>query len=197
MVSSRVSDECRMSVVGQTSVVVGFSPVSRAGREEAPWTLGSAAAAPCSTPAVLGLAARQPVSELTVTGVAAAAGVQRSTLCAHADSPTDLLRAALLAELDALRAGLLDDPTRETAASVADVTLGVLLHVRDHAAIYRRGLADDAGAASLHGMLSEHFLGSSRVLLRQGRLALPVVPGSRPRWRTMRRRGSSLRARSA
>ncbi|WP_082554066.1 TetR/AcrR family transcriptional regulator [Aeromicrobium sp. Root495] len=121
--------------------------------------------------AVLELARTSPVSELTVTQVARAAGVHRSTFYEHADSTTDLLQAALLSELDALRADLLADPS---AAAVHQVTRGVLEHVRTHAPIYRRGLASDAGSAALHGMLSEHFLESSRQVLRSGRLRVPL-----------------------
>jgi AcrR family transcriptional regulator len=118
--------------------------------------------------AVLDLARDTPVSELTITQVADAAGVHRSTFYEHAGSPADLLQAALLTELDALRSGLAEpDPIRT-------VTHGVLEHVRTHAPIYRRGLAPEAGPAGLHGMLAEHFLESGRRLLRSGALRLPL-----------------------
>lgn len=124
--------------------------------------------------AVLHLAATTPVTELTATAVAREAQVNRSTFYLHADDPAGLLRAALLGELDELRADLLTDRDRPTAAAVAEVTAGVLEHVRRHADLYRRGLADDAGPASLHGMLAEHFRESSRQLVEQGRLTLPL-----------------------
>lgn len=132
--------------------------------------------------AVLELATATDVADLTVTRVAEAAGVQRSTFYAHAADPPALLRSALLEQLDALRAELLDgtDGTdRSPAAAAAGTTRRVVEHVRDHAAIYRRGLADDAGAGSLHAMLSDHFLGSGRELLARGhvRLPLPRVAG--------------------
>ncbi|GAA1743777.1 hypothetical protein [Aeromicrobium alkaliterrae] len=123
--------------------------------------------------AVLELAADTPVDELSVTRVARAAEVHRSTFYEHASTPDGLLRAALLAELDELRADLLDDPDRDTDAAVAQTTRDVLEHVLRHLAIYRRGLADAAGAGGLHGMLSQHFLASSRSLREQGRLELP------------------------
>jgi AcrR family transcriptional regulator len=122
---------------------------------------------------VLDLAAEAPVSEITVTEVARSAGVHRSTLYEHATSPGDLLRQALLAELDELRADLLEDPDRDTAEAMSEVTRGVLEHVRRHADTYRRGLAWDAGDGSLHGMLSEHFLESIRQLDQQRRLGWP------------------------
>jgi AcrR family transcriptional regulator len=129
--------------------------------------------------AVLALAADVPVEQLSVTEVARSARVHRSTFYEHASTPDGLLRAALLAELDDLRADLLHDPARDTDAAVAETTRRVLEHVLGHLAVYRRGLADDAGAGGLHAMLADHFLGSSRLLLQQGRLALPTdVPGA-------------------
>ena len=127
---------------------------------------------------MLELAGDTPVSDVSATEVARAAGVHRSTLYQHAAGPAELLDDALLEGLDALRAGLLADPARDTAVAVAEVTRGVLELVRAHAAVFRRGLADDAGTASLHGLLSRHFLGTSRLLLDQGRLVVPVrAPG--------------------
>jgi AcrR family transcriptional regulator len=127
--------------------------------------------------AVLELARDTPVADLTVTQLAEAAGVHRSTFYEHTPSPDDLLRDALLAELDELRAGLLDDPG-DTDAAVREVTRRVLERIRTHAPIYRRGLARDSGRGALHGMLSEHFLESSRRLIRAGRLRLLLhVPG--------------------
>jgi AcrR family transcriptional regulator len=122
---------------------------------------------------VLRLATRTPVADLTMTVVAREAGVHRSTMHEHAASPADLLRQALLAELDVLRADLLEDPTRDTTEAMDEVTRRVLEHVRRHAVIYRRGLAADAGDGSLHAMLSEHFLESIRSLDRQRRLGWP------------------------
>ena len=127
--------------------------------------------------AVLELARETPVADLTITQLAEAAGVHRSTFYEHAASPGDLLREALRAELDDLRAGLLDDPG-DTDAAVREVTRRVLEHIRGHAPIYRRGLARDSGPGALHGLLSEHFLETSRRLIETGRLRLPLqVPG--------------------
>lgn len=123
--------------------------------------------------AVLALATTTPVEELTMTAVAQAAEVHRSTVHEYAASPGDLLRQALVGELDGLRADLLEDPDRDTGEAMAEVTARVLEHVRRHAAIYRRGLAADSGDGSLHGMLSEHFLESIRSLDRQRRLRWP------------------------
>lgn len=131
--------------------------------------------------AVLALAVETPVEQLSVTEVARRADVHRSTFYEHASTPDGLLRAALLAELDGLRADLLHDPGRGTDAAVVETTRRVLEHVLRHLPVYRRGLADDAGAGGLHAMLGEHFLGSSRQLLEEGRLSLPTdVPGADP-----------------
>jgi AcrR family transcriptional regulator len=100
--------------------------------------------------------------------------VHRSTFYEHAASPGDLLRQALLADLDALRADLLSAPEADTDEAVAAATRRVLEHVREHAPIYRRGLGPDSGPAGLDGMLGDHFLESSRQLLRAGRLHLPL-----------------------
>lgn len=123
--------------------------------------------------AVLSLAAETPLEDLTMTAVAQAAGVHRSTLHEHAASPGHLLRQALLAELDALRADLLEDPDRDTAEAMTEVTGLVLEHIGRHAEIYRRGLHAASGDGSLHGMLSEHFLASLRSLDAQQRLRWP------------------------
>lgn len=122
---------------------------------------------------VLELAAGTPVEELTMTQVARASGLHRSTVHEYGGSPGDLLRQALLGELDPLRADLLDDPARDTGEAMLAVTGKVLEHVRRHAAVYRRGLASDSGDGSLHGMLSEHFLESILGLDRQHRLRWP------------------------
>lgn len=128
--------------------------------------------------AVLRLAAERPVAELSVTAVAGEAGVHRSTFYDHAASPADLLEAALLAELDELRAGLLADATTEVPEAVRGVTLDVLRHVERHAAIYRRGLGTGSTGGSLHAMLSGHFRETSRRLLDAARVEVRVaVPG--------------------
>lgn len=130
--------------------------------------------------AVLRLAAERPVADLSVTAVATEAGVHRSTFYEHATSPADLLQAALVAELDVLRAGLLSDDTTDVPRAVREVTVDVLRHVQRHAVIYRRGLGAGSGSGSLHAMLSEHFRGTSRRLLELARLrvdvTVPAVP---------------------
>lgn len=129
--------------------------------------------------AVLDLSADAPVAELSVTAVADAAGVHRSTFYEHAGSPGDLLRAALTAELDDLREQYLGDPDAGAEAVVA-VTEAVIRHVETYAAIYRRGLAPDAGPGSLVTTLAEHFLISGRLLQQRGTGGAPDGPGIDP-----------------
>ncbi|TIC82902.1 TetR/AcrR family transcriptional regulator [Nocardioides sp. GY 10127] len=127
--------------------------------------------------AVLALAQERPVASLSVTEVAAEAGVHRTTFYEHATSPFALLEQALVEQLDAFRTGLLDQDTPVEQA-VSHTTRSVLVHVRDHLAVYRQGLADDAGPSSLHAMLARHFAGSTRELVRAGRIDLDVhAPG--------------------
>lgn len=125
--------------------------------------------------AILELADGSRVEELTVTQVASQAGVHRSTFYEHADSPATLLRAALQLELDDARQRYLSHVSNDSLpAAIRDVTLAVLVHVQQHAGIYRRGLAD---GGTLHDFLSGHFQESARLLVEQGFLEPPTVPG--------------------
>ncbi|MGV8883097.1 MAG: TetR/AcrR family transcriptional regulator [Rhodoglobus sp.] len=129
--------------------------------------------------AVLDLAAHSRAEDLTVTEIAERAGVHRSTVYEHASSPPGLLRQALEYELDEVRARYLGDVTEETLPhAIQHVTRAVLVHVLDHAAIYRRGLA--LGGA-LHDFLSAHFQESSRLLIDRGMrvpLAIESIPSA-------------------
>lgn len=128
--------------------------------------------------AVLDLAARTPPEEISVTELARAAGVHRSTLYEHAPSPVALLQEALLAELDEQRARLVGVGPDDLDRVVGEVTEGVLDHVLRHAAVYRRGLGEDSGAASLHAMLGGHVRASSRLVQEQAGASIDVaVPG--------------------
>lgn len=131
--------------------------------------------------AALRLAADEPVAGLTVSGIAREAGVHRSTFYELAGSPAELVGQALLTELDALRAGLLDDEETPLDVAVTAVTRGVLDHLARYAGIYRRGLADDSGPASLHPMLARHFRETSWMLVERSRMTIPIdAPGFDP-----------------
>jgi AcrR family transcriptional regulator len=124
---------------------------------------------------ILTLATEAPVTEVTVSALAAQAGVHRSTVYAHADSPVDLLQRVLRGELDLLREEhLLHVAAADAGTAISDVTRAVLRHVDSHDAIYRRGLGEQSGSASLHAMLSEHFQGSIELLLDQHSIAVPA-----------------------
>jgi AcrR family transcriptional regulator len=122
---------------------------------------------------VLALAVDNPVEEISMTEIARESGVHRSTVHEYGGSPGDLLRLALVDELDAIRAELLADRSRDIAEAMTEVTARVLQHVRHYADIYRRGLSPEAGDGTMYGMLSEHFFGSIRALDEQGRLQWP------------------------
>jgi AcrR family transcriptional regulator len=125
--------------------------------------------------AVLRLAERTPIGDVSVTAVAESAGVHRSTFYEHAASPGDLLRAALTAELDEARERLLAHPDADVVTAIERTTVAVADHLQRHAAIYRRGLAPDAGPGSLVTMLAEHFQRSGRLLVEQGRVRVLVT----------------------
>jgi AcrR family transcriptional regulator len=131
-------------------------------RPDARWSRAHAAL----RDAALDLAAERPLHEVSLAAVAAAAGVSRSTAYEHAATARQLVEEALVGELDALRERhLVGIAPAETPAATLAVTRDVVAHIERHAALYARGLAPDAGAGSLHGMLAAHFATSVRVLL--------------------------------
>jgi AcrR family transcriptional regulator len=126
---------------------------------------------------VIRLAEAGPVSRLNVSELAREAGVHRSTVYEFGAGPVDLLRQALIAELDALREGLPADPGDDVVPVVTQVTLGVLRHIESHGALYRRGLVSGE-ELGFRSMLGAHFLASSRLLLDRARVRIEVpVPG--------------------
>jgi len=129
---------------------------------------------------VLELASEGDPTRITVSALADRAGVHRSTVYEHAGSPVELLYGALRDELDALRRERLEGiPAEAVAAAVREVTLDVVEHVERHAAVYCR--LEESSGATLHAFLGEHFRASSRLLLDQGSLAVPVATSGVPR----------------
>ena len=123
--------------------------------------------------AILTLASQRPANDITAAEVATLARVHRTTLYDHAPSPIALLELVLRTELDAIREQYLAHADRATAASaVAAVTEAVLRHVEQHAAVYRLGLSETSGPASLHPMLSSHFEASIRLLVDNGAVTI-------------------------
>ncbi|MEF2975895.1 TetR/AcrR family transcriptional regulator [Subtercola sp. YIM 133946] len=131
--------------------------------------------------AVYELASARPVNEVTVSELAALAELNRSTFYEHASSPQTLLVQLLGDELDALRDRYLTGiRPADAGAAISDVTRAVLQHVDEHAAIYRLGLSEDSGAASLHALLSSHFEASIRLLVEQHSITIDdeaALPG--------------------
>ena len=126
--------------------------------------------------AVLMLAEERPVTQVSVSELAREAGVHRSTFYEHASSVDDLLRQALMVDLDALRERLLTDGTADVAEVATEVTVGVMRHIQQHIAIYRRDLAYTS-EVGLRSMLGAHFLESGRLLLELARKRIEV-PGT-------------------
>ncbi|MFF1635120.1 TetR/AcrR family transcriptional regulator [Leifsonia sp. NPDC058248] len=125
---------------------------------------------------ILDLATESPVTEVTVSRLASTAGVHRSTVYTYASSPVELLHRVLRGELDALRDQyLVDIAPADAVAAIRGVTRAVLHHVDQHDEVYRRGLGEDSGSASLHALLSEHFQGSIALLLEQHSVEVPAA----------------------
>jgi AcrR family transcriptional regulator len=125
--------------------------------------------------AILELATERPVDSLTVSEVAERAKVHRSTFYEHAASPVELLESVLRDELDAVREkNLAATEDADAAAIVTATTEAVLSHVDRYDVIYDRGLGANSGSGSLHSLLSEHFLESSRQLQERDAFSVPL-----------------------
>ncbi len=131
--------------------------------------------------AILKLAAQQPVTDVTITALCQHAGVTRRTFYNHAESPVELLKQVLTAELDQVGAQM----RAETAAPDVDLTVAVrrslgamIEHVRGKRSIYR-----DAKTGRIHPelyvLLSDHFYQAIRVSIVTSVRAIPDVDGVR------------------
>lgn len=129
--------------------------------------------------AILRLAPTREVGRIPVAELAREAGVHRSTVYEHAESPAGLLRLVLRGELDeARRTHLAEIEPSGAAAAIRGVTLAVLEHVERHDEVYRRALGSHDEAA-LHAMLSAHFRESTLQLFEHGAVVPPVPEGER------------------
>lgn len=131
--------------------------------------------------AVVAAASERPIDRISLAELATAAGVSRSTVYEHAASARDLLETMLRSELEAIRLARFEGlPPERIAEATAAATRDVIEHVERYEGVYRRGLDPDAGAGSLHAMLSAQFAESVRMLLRAHDLdpGVPLPPGA-------------------
>lgn len=126
--------------------------------------------------AALALASDVPIDDISVADLAREAGINRATFYKHADSPLQVLREALVDDLDAMRAGFLLDAAA-VDVDFTDVWRRAAHDTAAHAArfevIYRRGFADDASGA-IPTLLSRHIANSMEALFLERPDLLPA-----------------------
>jgi len=93
--------------------------------------------------AILGLSATQRPETITVTEIAKVAEVHRSTVYEHAESPEQLLRQAITAELDGLWET--DNPIESSSGSVTESSFALLRYLESREDLYRH-MGTQAGA---------------------------------------------------
>lgn len=93
--------------------------------------------------AILGLSATQHPETITVTEIAKVAEVHRSTVYEHAESPEQLLRQAITAELDGLWET--DNPIESSSGSVTESSFALLRYLESREDLYRH-MGTQAGA---------------------------------------------------
>lgn len=121
--------------------------------------------------AIFALAAEQDPSAITVTSVAVQANVHRSTVYEHADSPEQLLRLAIEAELDEVHAEY--DPAN---SSMGDLVRATLAYMETRTAIFSR-MADESGVV-IADALSSHYVAKMLEFARvQGTDFIPPISG--------------------
>lgn len=127
--------------------------------------------------AVLELSAVSAVEDITVTELCRRAEVDRATFYRHAQSPAELLRSALVDELDGLRAvflvGASGAPTDFRQLWV-DAARGTIDHIKRFEQVYEVGFAATSDG-SLQNLFSRHIADSMSALLRSHRELLPAV----------------------
>lgn len=119
--------------------------------------------------AVLRLSAKKPVDEVSVAELTNLAGVHRTSFYAHASSPSDLLVAALVAEMEpGLRMLHSTLQLEETDYSEywQNVYTHVLSHVREREGTYRQiVIANSAVLVGLYNYFADHVSASLAVMM--------------------------------
>ncbi|MCM6762467.1 TetR/AcrR family transcriptional regulator [Rathayibacter sp. ZW T2_19] len=132
--------------------------------------------------AIIELAAERTVSSLTVSDITDRAGVNRSTFYAHAASAAELLSAALLTDLDLIRADYLTQlgESDRAGASNREATVRILQHLERHRAVYLGAFDDVGGDSGLRVMLAAQFRRSVSDAIESGAVTVPrknLLPG--------------------
>lgn len=125
--------------------------------------------------AALHLASETPIAEVSVSDLAREAGINRATFYKHAASPLQVLREALVDDLDAMRVGFLDQVSRPETDLVAlwrEAALATAEHVARFDAIYRRDFTEDS-SGSLQSLLSRHIAVSMEEMFRRRPALMP------------------------
>lgn len=126
--------------------------------------------------AALTLAAGAPIEDISVADLAREAGINRATFYKHADSPLQVLREALVADLDSMRTGFLEAaavPQTDLVQLWREAAHGTAAHVARFADVYRRGFSDDA-SGSLQTLLSRHIATSMEALFNERPELMPA-----------------------
>lgn len=122
--------------------------------------------------AILELAAEHRLDTITVTQLAQAAGVHRSTVYEHAESPEQLLRQAITAELENLyeKFNTIEIP----GTTALDALFAILGYIETHERLYRH-MANGSGAVIAEA-LSSHTAEILMNLTAKGHRQMPENP---------------------
>lgn len=120
--------------------------------------------------AILSLAASQRPDTISVTQLARVAGVHRSTVYEHADSPEQLLRQAVTAELSRLHGDI--EAIGQEPFSQHDAIVELLDYFETREELYRR--MNDSSGVVVTEALSSHLASVLVSLCNAQVIALPV-----------------------